>query len=51
MSRWLNICRTGLDIFREWLTLDDVMAGDKATYIGVGAGSSCATNVPRSSSK
>jgi len=29
--QWLNICRTKVNIFRERLTLDDVVAEDEAT--------------------
>jgi hypothetical protein len=42
MFRWLNACRTGLEIFGESLTPDDVVVDDEATQAGARAGSSCA---------
>jgi hypothetical protein len=51
VSRWFNVCCTGLDNFGEKLTLDDVVAEDKATQTGAGAGSSCATHELGSSSR
>ena len=41
MFRWLNACRTGLEIFGESLTPDDVVVDDEATQAGARAGSSC----------
>jgi hypothetical protein len=50
MFRWLNACRTGLEIFGESLTLDDVVVDDEATQAGARAGSSCAIDESRLSS-
>jgi hypothetical protein len=44
MSQWLNVCRTKLKIFRERLTLDDVVTKDEATQAGVEVGSSRVTD-------
>jgi hypothetical protein len=50
-SWWLNVFRTGLDIFGERLTFDDALAQDEATQAGAGAGSSRAIDEPGSSSR
>lgn len=50
-SRWLNVCCTGLDTFRERLSLDDVVAKDEATHSGAGARSNHAIDKPGSSNR
>jgi hypothetical protein len=50
MFRWLNAYRTGLEIFGESLTLDDVVVDDEATQAGARAGFSCAIEESGSSS-
>jgi hypothetical protein len=48
VSQWLNVYRTGLEIFGERLTRDDAVARDEATQAGSRAGSIRATNKTRS---
>ena len=50
-SQWLNICRTGLDIFEEMLTLDVAMAEDEATLANARAEYSRGITKLRSSSR
>ena len=50
-SQWLNVCHTGLDTFREWLTLDDAIADNEATQAGAGAKSNCASDEHESFSR
>jgi len=47
MSLWLNVCYTRLDIFRERLTFDEVMAEDEVIHANAGVGSSHAIDEPR----
>jgi hypothetical protein len=48
VSQWLNVYRTGLEIFGKRLTRDDAVARDEATQAGSRAGSIRATNKTRS---
>ena len=50
-SMWLNVYHIGLEIFRERLTLDDIMTEDETTQARAKAGSGCATDESRSSSR
>jgi hypothetical protein len=51
VSRWFNLCFTRFDIFGERLSLYDIVVEDEVTQTMVGAGSNCAIDEPRSSSK
>ena len=50
-SRWLNICYTGLNTFKERLPLEDVVLEDKATQACAEVKSIYAIDKPKSSSR